>query len=133
MLFYLIVESIFLFMAKILQENEYQKIIENTDGSVRIIQKKEKLKSWWFRISKTRWFNDWKELTPTQRSILMSLWLYGGSKSFCWVSMRRLSVDLNCSTQTILRNIKILKKKKYITSEKLTNQKGKYNKYFLLK
>jgi len=96
-------------------------------------EKEKKDKTWWFRISKKKWFNEWKELTPTQRSILLSLWLYGANKGHCHPSLRQLSADLNISYDTIWRNIKILEKKKYF---KIKKQKGRgryFNKYFLLK
>jgi len=90
-------------------------------------------KGWWFRISKKRWFYAWKGLNTTQRSTLLSLWLYAGNKEVCWASMRRLSEDLEISLLTVFRNIKILEKKKFFRIEKTIGKRGKYNKYFLLK
>lgn len=124
-------------MEKIISENAYQKTIQNPDGSVKIIQKKKENwridNTWRFQISKRRWFEEWKELTPTQRSIMLSLWLYAGKKRVCWASMRRLAGELKVERNTILRNIKVLKKKRYFKIEKTIGQRGRYNKYFLLK
>jgi DNA-binding MarR family transcriptional regulator len=93
--------------------------------------KAHETKSWWFRISKKRWFNEWKGLNTTQRSIMLSLHLYGGNKSICYPSMRTLSKDLKVNLKTIERNIKILQKMKFIKIEKKINQRGKYNEYTL--
>lgn len=84
----------------------------------------------WFRISRERWFLAWKELKPIQKSTLLSLWLYAGSRDYCWPSEGRLARDLGISRKAVWRTIKILEKKKFIKIEK---SKGKFNKYFLLK
>lgn len=127
MLFYLSGGRHFLFMERKFWKDEKGKkhyILEPE-------KKKEKIKSWrWLGCSENRWFEGWKGLTPTQRSIMVSLWLYAGSKSFCYPSERVLADRLNLDLTTIWKNIKILKRKKYFKIEK---QKGKYNKYFLLK
>jgi len=61
---------------------------------------------------------------------MVSLWLYAGNKGFCYPSERILAGRLKLDLKTIWRNIKILKKKKYVEIEK---SKGKYNRYILLK
>ncbi len=89
--------------------------------------------SWWFRISKKRWFRDWQGLTPTQKTVLMTLWLYAGSKTFCFPAMRTMAKDLNCGRATINRSIKELEKSGFLMKEKVKNQRGRYNKYWLLR
>jgi len=111
---------------KIGQEELNQWIKEQKKGRT-----KEK-KSWWFRISKRKWFDEWKELTPTQKALLLSLWLYAGNRGQCYPSLRQLSDDLGITYQTTWRNIKILKKKGYFQIEK-TKGRGRYfNKYILI-
>lgn len=90
-------------------------------------------KSWWFRISRKRWLNDWGELNPSQRSILMTLWLYAGKKNKCWPSMRQLAEDLKINKETVNESIKFLIKKDYIKAEQKINQRGHYFEYTLLK
>lgn len=130
---------------KIIRENEDQKIVELPSGSIKIIEKKRsdtsvrkkeiKDPSWrWLGCSKNRWFEMWKDkgksLPPTQRSIMVSLWLYAGNRGHCYPSERTLAKKLGVSLSTIWINIKILKKKRYFKIEKT---KGKYNRYILLK
>jgi DNA-binding MarR family transcriptional regulator len=91
-------------------------------------------KTWrWTGLSKRRWIESWKELTPTQRSIMVSLWLYGGAAAVCWASMRRLAGELGLDKNTISENIKILKQKSFLKIEGQKGQKGKYYRYTLLK
>jgi hypothetical protein len=134
--FYSQVEGFCDFMEKIIEENEYHKVVELPDHSVKIIKKKEKesgKKSWWFRITRKRWFNDWEELTTTQRSIMLSLCLYAGSRDFCYPSIRELSVKLSLSTQTTGLNTKKLEKSGFIRIEKQKGRGRYFNKYYLLK
>jgi hypothetical protein len=105
-----------------------EKVIEK-NGKYYLTGTNEK-KSWWFRISKKRWLNDWHELTPTQRTLMLSLWLYAGKRNTCYPSQRKLGQDLHVDTATINRNIKILKRKKYLDFVK---EKGRWNHYLLLK
>lgn len=86
--------------------------------------------TWWFRITRRRWFNEWVGLNPTQRVVLLSLWLYAGKKEICYPSQYKLEKDLDLSRLTILRNIKILEKKGYI---KIDKKVGRFNTYILLK
>ena len=91
-------------------------------------------KTWrWTGLSKRRWINDWTELTPVQRCLMTSLWLYAGKKGKCWASMRTLAKELKVARNTILRNIKILKEKKFIKIEKINGRKGNYHYYTMLK
>lgn len=125
-------------MEKILSENAIQKVVENPDGSVRIFSKIKKSnsppdKSWRVVISKKRWQKDWFVLDPTQRSTLVSLWLYADKSGVCWASMRTLSAELDISLATIQKTIKILKEKKFLEVATRRGQKGKNNRYTLLK
>lgn len=125
-------------MEKILSENAIQKVVENPDGSVRIFSKIKNSnsppdKSWRFVISKKRWLKEWFVLNPMQRSTLVSLWLYADKSGVCWASMRTLAVDLGVSKNTILETIKILEKKKFLEVATRRGQKGKNNRYTLLK
>lgn len=90
-------------------------------------------KSWWFKITRKRWVNDWGDLNPTQRATLQTLWLYAGNKTLCFPSIKTLAADLNSSERTIDRTIKKLEKLKYIKIEKCKNRVGVFNKYSLLK
>ena len=93
-------------------------------------KEKQEDKTWYFRISRRRLFKTWKPLNTTQRTILLSLWLYASKNGICYPSERRLARDLGLAVDTINRNIKILRKKRFIKIEKKV---GKHNKYFLLK
>ena len=118
---------------KIISENGFQKVIENPDGTVRIIQKQKEIlkdKSWFFQLSKKRWFEGWKDINPTQRVIMLSMWLLAGKKAHCWPSERHLADNLNLEPKTVCENIKILKRKKYFNIKK---ENGKYSHYFLLR
>jgi Transcriptional regulators len=98
----------------------------------KLTQKDNIKKSWWFRITRKRWFNDWYELNATQKVIMLTLWLYAGKKDYCYPSQQLLAKELNISPNTIKRNIKILNHKGFIKIEKLVNQRGKYNRYTLV-
>lgn len=124
------VESIFCFMEKIIVAKKIPDFDKPKDW--RDLMANDK--TWrWTGCSKRRWIENWKGLTPTQRALMVSLWLYGGNKSFCWASMRRLAGELNLARNTIQRNIKILEKKQFIKIEKKKGLKGNYHLYFLLK
>lgn len=121
---------------KIIKENKYQKVIQNPDGSVKIIQKqKDKVKSGvgYFKIFKKRWFDEWETLTPTQRSIMVSLWLYGAGTGQSWASMRLLAGQLRCSTKSIFNNIKKLEKLGFLKIKKGKGRGRYFNIYILLK
>ena len=90
-------------------------------------------KSWWFRLTKKRWIEDWRELNTTQKAIMLTLWLYAGKRDVCYPSERKIASDLSISLKTIWRNIKVLNSKGYINITKEIGQKGKYNRYQLLK
>ena len=123
-------------MEEIIHEDEYEKVIKNPDASVRIIRKKEKETgkiSWWFRISKKRWFEAWDGISIVQRAILLSLWLYAGKGTTCYPSIRELAERLKLSTCTINKNIKKLEKSGFIRIEKQKGRGRYFNKYFLLK
>ena len=87
-------------------------------------------RSWWFQITRRRWFSEWKGINTPQRAIMLSLWLYAGRKGQCYPSMRTLSRELELDLTTIQRNIQLLKEKKFL---KIERRKGKFNLYILLK
>ena len=89
--------------------------------------------SWFFRLSRKRFLEAWKDLNLGQRSVMLLLWLYAGKKNECYPSERKISEDLNANRKTIGIIIKKLEMKKYIKIEKRVGQRGKYNHYFLLK
>jgi DNA-binding MarR family transcriptional regulator len=89
--------------------------------------------SWFFRLTRKRFLEDWKDLNPTQRTILLDLWLYAGKKKDCFPSERKIAADLGITLKTIWENIKKLEKKKFIRIEIKISQRGKYHHYFLLK
>ena len=91
-------------------------------------------KTWrWTGLSKRKWIEDWAGLNPSQRSTMVSLWLYAGKKAVCWASMRRLARELGLARNTILNNIKVLEKGGFIRVEKAWGKKGNYHRYYLLK
>lgn len=121
---------------KIIKDDDYQKIIQNPDGSVRVIQKqKEQLKkgSGYFKIFKKRWFDEWEMLNPIQRSVMVSLWLYGAGTGQSWASLRLLAGQLKCSTTTILENIRKLEKLGFLKTKKGKGRGRYFNIYTLLK
>jgi hypothetical protein len=90
-------------------------------------------KSWWFKITRKRWVNDWGALNPIQRATLQTLWLYAGNKDSCYPSKRTLARDLNISERTIDKTIKDLEKLKCLKIERCKNRVGIFNKYWLKK
>lgn len=113
-------------------EEKVKKAKEDYENLLRKDIKPQK-KSWWFRITKKRWLEDWKELKPIQRSIMLTLWLYAGKRDVCYPSERKIASDLKIGLKAVWRNIKILEEKGFIKIEKVIGQSGKYNKYQLLK
>jgi len=122
---------------KIIRDDEYQKVIQNPDGSVRVIQKQKEIikkgSPGYFKIFKKRWFDEWEGLTPAQRSIMVSLWLYGAGTGQSWASMRKLAGQLKLNTDTILENIKKLEKLKFLKTKKGKGRGRYFNIYILLK
>jgi DNA-binding MarR family transcriptional regulator len=130
MLFYLPVESIFCFMEKISTAKKLPDLKQ--PAAWREFMAVDKTYRW-YGCSKRRWIQGWQGLTPTQRSIMVSLWLYAGKEGVCWPSMRQLAGELGLDKSTILENIKILKQKSFFKIENQKGQKGKYHRYTLLK
>jgi len=121
---------------KIIRDDDNQKVIQNPNGSIRIFQKekgKTKTGTGYFKIFKKRWFDEWEILNPIQRSIMVSLWLYGAGTGQSWASMRLLAGQLKCSTQTILLNIKKLEKLGFLKTKKGKGRGRYFNIYKLLK
>jgi len=122
-------------VGKIVKEDREQKVIENPDGSVRVIQKQKNKKAdeknWWIRIPKNWWRVALKGLTPHERCILITLRLYANREGYCYPSLRTISSDLNISINTTRKYLKDLEKKKYIKI--IATKKGYWNKwtYFL--
>ena len=111
------------------------KIIKDEKGNDRYVLVKDvvKKKTGYFVIYKKRWFDEWKILNPTQRSIMVSLWLYGAGTGVSWNAMRSLSGQLGVCTDTIFLNIRKLEKLGFV---KITKEKGRgryFNVYQLLK
>ena len=144
-------------MKRIIEENDFQKVVENENGTVSIFEKQKgeikkvvqnengtvsifekqkgeiKKQGGYFKLSKKHWFDDWAVLTWAQRSIMVSLWLYGGGTGQAWVSMRALAGQLNVHKETILRNIKKLEKLKFLKIKKGRGRGRHFNIYILLK
>ena len=121
----------------ILEDSDFKKVIQKPDGSVLIIFKKKeglvKKGSGYFKIFKKRWFDEWEGLTGIQRSIMVSMWLYGAGTGQCWASIRLLAGQLGCSTRTIRENIKKLEKSGFLKTEKRKGRGRYFNVYTLLK
>jgi len=90
-------------------------------------------KSWRFQLSLKRWFNEWDELNPTQRSIMVCLELYARNRRFCYPPERELAKRLHVHLETIFLNIKKLEKMGYIKIDKEVSWRGKHNVYTILK
>ncbi len=112
------------------EKDKTWKSLEDFD---RLITGNLETKFWRFQLSTKRWFEDWKILKPIQRSLMVSLWLYARTRAFCYPSERKLAKDLGTTPKTIWKNIKILEKKGFIRIEKVITQRGKANRYHLLK
>jgi len=124
-------------LGTIIFENEKEKHIRKNDGAILIVEKRQeglvKTGSGYFKIFKKRWFDDWKTLNAGQRSIMVSMWLYGAGTGQCWVSMRELAVHLGMDKETIFRNVRKLEKMKFLMTKKCKGRGRHYNHYYLLK
>ena len=87
----------------------------------------------YFTIFKRRWFDDWEGLNAIQRSIMVSLWLYGAGTGQAWASMRLLAVGLGTAVSTIDENIKKLEKLGFFKIGKGKGRGRYFNIYKLLK
>jgi DNA-binding MarR family transcriptional regulator len=87
-------------------------------------------RTWWTKISKDEWENDFSELNQTQRCLMVSLKIYAGKKDIAFPSHKTLAKNLKVSVLTVLRNIKILEKKGFLEKKK---QPGRFNIYTLKK
>lgn len=121
---FLEVRTFLFFMEKFIPQNrqELEIYLREHKGATR--------RSWWFQITRRRWFSEWKGINTTQRVIMLSLWLYAGRKGQAYPSMRTLARELELSLETIKKNIGILEEKKFIKIERF---RGKFNNYILLK
>jgi biotin operon repressor len=90
-------------------------------------------RSWWFQISRRRWYGEWCGINPTQRVIMLSLWLSAGKKGYSYPSIRTLARNLEISRDAVGRNILELEKKGFFKIEKTITQRGRANRYILLK
>ena len=118
------------FMEKIIEDNKYQKVIENPDGSVRVIRKKGKSKKGWYvRIPHRLPREAFKALNPTERLTLLILMSYEGEEALICPSLRTLADEIGLSLKWTWETIKKLEKEKYI---KISKEKGKYNTYKML-
>jgi len=112
------------------------KIIKDDKGKEHyVLEKGKEIKKGigYFKIFKKRWFDDWEGLTAIQRSIMVSLWLYGAGTGHSWVSMRALADLLGCSSKTISENIKKLEKLGFFKIGKGKGRGRYFNIYKLLK
>jgi len=114
-------------MEKIISEDEEQKVIENPDGSVRIIKKEKDKKIFWVRIPKNWWRETLEGLTPHERCILITLRLYANREGYCYPSLRTISSDLKISINTTRKYLKDLEKKGHIKI--IITKKGYWNKW----
>jgi DNA-binding MarR family transcriptional regulator len=109
-------------LEKIKPQNRWEKeaLARYEDGQRR--------RSWWTKISKKEWENDFLELTPVQKCLMISLKIYAGKKDTCFPSEKTLAKNLGISHLTVLRNIRILEKKGFFKKE---SQVGRFNIYYL--
>jgi len=112
---------------KIIRDDNSQKVIQNPDGSVKIIQKQKDKKSFWVRIPKKWWLETLKGLDPAERCLLITLRLYSSPEGYCYPSLRKLSSDLKISINTTRKYLKILEKKGHLKI--IITKKGYWNKW----
>jgi len=86
-----------------------------------------------FRLYQKRWREAWKGLGPYERLVLLSLWLYAGSRTDCWPSVRRVAAELEVTKKSVQHSIHSLEQKGFLRIEKAVGKWGKRNHYFLLK
>jgi len=84
-------------------------------------------RTWTIRISREQWTENFKELTPIQRCLCVSLKIYAGSVNKAWPSHEKLATELGVSRPTILKNIRILEKKNIIEVERIFGNVNVYH------
>jgi hypothetical protein len=108
------------FNNQVKSHKNYQKELS---GSVEITKSK---RTPFAMIEKSEWENDWAELKPIQRCLMISFKIYIGINQVFWPGEPLLAKNLGVSIRTIGRNIRILEKKNFI---KIKEQPGKNNIY----
>lgn len=88
----------------------------------------EKKKDWWVRIPKGWWFNDLKNLNPSERAVLITLKLYADQDGNAYPSLRTMAKNLNCNPHTVLKAVNGLVKKEYL---EVVKRRGRFNSYKL--
>ena len=86
--------------------------------------------TYWFKLTKKRLFNDWHTLNDPQVRVLLSLWLFKGSKASCYPSLSKLCLELKKDRKNVIRILAQLQDLGYIRIEKTA---GKPNRYFPLR
>ena len=78
-------------------------------------------------IEAVQWALEIIEISPTAKHVLTVLAFRSDDKGFCWPSIPRIKIDTNLSKDSIIRGIKELQEKGYITIQKNNGGCNKYN------
>lgn len=114
-------------MKRIIEENNFQKVVENEDGTVSIFEKqkgeikkvvqnesgrtkKKPEKGYWVPVPEKWWRGALQGLKPIERCILISLLIAGAKKP----NHSQLARELITTRWTIIKYLKILKKKGFL-------------------
>ena len=121
-------------MASIFNFNSTPKVPYDSTIPVKHPLKENKIpvkdSTYWFKLTKKRWFNDWHELNAQERAILCSLWLFSGSKRSCYPSITKLASVVKINRNNTIRHLRFLESKGFIVVKKTA---GKPNCYSLLR
>jgi len=80
----------------------------------------------WVRVPKKWWLNELKELTPLERCVLVELRVYRNVDGRCFPSQKTIARDLRVSENSVLKGIKGLLKKEFITKGKVNPRRNFY-------
>lgn len=92
-----------------------------------------KKSSFYVKITKNMFLNDYHRLSPTLRVVYITLKLYASQNGVCYPSYALLGRTAGLSKSTIKRSLKLLEDKGWIRIEKRYQKNGKTNVYFLLR
>lgn len=92
-----------------------------------------KKSSFYVKITKNMFLNDYHTLSPTLRVVYITLKLYASQNGVCYPSHELLGRTAGLSKSTIIRSLKLLEDKGWIKIEKRYKKNGKSNVYHLLK
>lgn len=95
--------------------------------------KEAKKSSFYVKITKKMFLNDYHSLSPTLRVVYITLKLYSSKNGVCYPSHALLARTAGLSKSTIIRSLRKLEKKGWIKRQKKAGKTKKSNVYYLLK